>query len=81
MTGTFNGSLSPESHNYFFIKLKSVVLSYTDRLSYMLPQATTTDEVDLLNLFVKYLPTDVTDQQLFTLFRPFGEIVSSKVMV
>ncbi|KAA6379712.1 MAG: putative elav G [Streblomastix strix] len=39
------------------------------------------NQTDRLNLFVKYLPNDVTDEELYELFSPFGEIVSSKVMI
>ncbi|KAK2964061.1 putative Sex-lethal like protein [Blattamonas nauphoetae] len=37
--------------------------------------------VDLQNLFVKYIPNNYTDSDLKHLFQPFGEIVSSKIMV
>ncbi|KAA6404447.1 MAG: putative CBN-EXC-7 protein [Streblomastix strix] len=39
------------------------------------------DDFDRQNLFVKYLPNGVTDEDLYNLFAPFGEIVSSKVMI
>jgi RNA recognition motif-containing protein len=39
------------------------------------------DRVDRLNIFVKHLPNDITAAHLYRLFSPFGEIVSTKVMV
>lgn len=38
-------------------------------------------QVDNTNVFVKYLPADVDDSRLRSLFSPFGSIVSAKVMV
>jgi polyadenylate-binding protein len=38
-------------------------------------------ETDRCNIFVKYLPTTLTDTGLYSLFSQFGEIVSCKVMV
>jgi len=40
-----------------------------------------TSSLDQSNVFVKYLPPELTDSSLHSLFQPFGEIVSSKVMV
>ena len=37
--------------------------------------------MDATNVFIKYLPTDMTNTGLFTLFSQFGEITSCKVMV
>lgn len=37
--------------------------------------------LDSCNVFVKYLPPELNDSGLHLLFSPFGEIVSSKVMV
>eukprot|EP00741_Cyanophora_paradoxa_P015721 tig00020904_g15177.t1 len=37
--------------------------------------------LDRQNVFVKYLPSELTDQGLYQLFSPFGGIVSAKVMV
>lgn len=37
--------------------------------------------MDATNVFIKYLPTDLTNTGLFTLFSQFGEITSCKVMV
>jgi RNA recognition motif-containing protein len=37
--------------------------------------------LDQSNVFVKYLPPELNDAGLHNLFSPFGEIVSSKVMV
>lgn len=37
--------------------------------------------LDQTNVFVKYLPSELDDEGLRELFSPFGEIVSSKVMV
>lgn len=33
------------------------------------------------NVFVKFLPSDITDETLNQLFSRFGKIISSKVMV
>mmetsp|Transcript_8290 Transcript_8290/g.13500 ORF Transcript_8290/g.13500 Transcript_8290/m.13500 type:complete len:453 (-) Transcript_8290:163-1521(-) len=41
----------------------------------------TSSNVDQCNVFVKYLPSELTDTGLYTLFAPFGTITSSKVMV
>lgn len=38
-------------------------------------------ELDNLNLFVKYLPYSMNDNSLKGLFDTFGTIVSAKVMV
>jgi RNA recognition motif-containing protein len=38
-------------------------------------------EVDSCNVFIKYLPPEVTDSGLYAIFSPFGEIVSCKVML
>jgi len=37
--------------------------------------------MDATNVFIKYLPTDLTNTGLFTIFSQFGEITSCKVMV
>lgn len=37
--------------------------------------------IDSTNVFVKYLPLELTNTGLFTLFSQFGEIKSCKVMV
>jgi len=39
------------------------------------------NSLDQSNVFVKYLPPELVDSGLHQLFEPFGEIVSSKVMV
>jgi len=39
------------------------------------------DSLDRCNVFVKYLPPDLTDDGLHALFQPFGDIISAKVMV
>ena len=36
---------------------------------------------DECNVFVKYLPSEVTDSGLYALFSPHGDIVSCKVML
>jgi len=36
---------------------------------------------DKCNVFVKYLPPEVTDTGMYAMFSPFGEILSCKVMV
>jgi len=38
-------------------------------------------EKDTSNVFIKYLPPELTDTGLYTLFAAFGEIESCKVMV
>eukprot|EP00002_Diphylleia_rotans_P026133 TRINITY_DN519_c0_g2_i1.p1 TRINITY_DN519_c0_g2~~TRINITY_DN519_c0_g2_i1.p1 ORF type:complete len:602 (-),score=117.51 TRINITY_DN519_c0_g2_i1:1811-3616(-) len=38
-------------------------------------------QVDPCNVFVKYLPADMSDDGLAELFQPFGDIISAKVMV
>eukprot|EP01127_Copromyxa_protea_P018669 TRINITY_DN5928_c0_g1_i1.p1 TRINITY_DN5928_c0_g1~~TRINITY_DN5928_c0_g1_i1.p1 ORF type:complete len:458 (-),score=67.76 TRINITY_DN5928_c0_g1_i1:25-1398(-) len=38
-------------------------------------------EVDSCNVFIKYLPPEVTDSGLYAMFSPCGEIVSCKVML
>eukprot|EP01129_Flabellula_baltica_P002565 TRINITY_DN12377_c0_g1_i1.p1 TRINITY_DN12377_c0_g1~~TRINITY_DN12377_c0_g1_i1.p1 ORF type:complete len:238 (+),score=52.60 TRINITY_DN12377_c0_g1_i1:63-776(+) len=38
-------------------------------------------EYDETNVFIKYIPKEVTDTGLYSLFSEFGEIVSCKVMV
>ena len=37
--------------------------------------------LDQTNIFVKYLPADIDDDGLRNLFEPYGEIISSKVMI
>lgn len=37
--------------------------------------------LDHTNVFVKYLPADIDDEGLRQLFTPYGEIISSKVMI
>lgn len=37
--------------------------------------------MDATNVFIKYLPTDLTNAGLYTLFSQFGDITSCKVMV
>ncbi|EFA80338.1 RNA recognition motif-containing protein RRM [Heterostelium album PN500] len=46
-------------------------------------QSTSPDllEKDQTNVFVKYLPNEYGDYELFTLFSPFGKVMSAKVMV
>jgi RNA recognition motif-containing protein len=39
------------------------------------------DDIDRCNVFIKYLPPEVTDTGLYAMFSPFGEIISCKVMV
>lgn len=39
------------------------------------------DVVDSCNVFIKYLPHEVTDSGLYAMFSPFGEVVSCKVML
>lgn len=39
------------------------------------------DEAELSNVFIKFLPSEVNDAGLYSLFSQFGEIVSCKVMV
>lgn len=36
---------------------------------------------DTMNIFVKFLPPDVDDAQLYELFSSFGNIISVKVML
>lgn len=38
-------------------------------------------DLDSCNLFVKYLPSNLTDDDLYNLFKEFGEIISSKIMI
>ncbi|KAM9983327.1 hypothetical protein ACTFIY_000060 [Dictyostelium cf. discoideum] len=38
-------------------------------------------EVDICNVFVKYLPCNFSEKELYDLFEQFGEIVNTKVMV
>jgi RNA recognition motif-containing protein len=38
-------------------------------------------ELDQTNVFVKYLPAELDDAGLKDLFAPYGDIISSKVMV
>lgn len=38
-------------------------------------------KVDLTNVFVKFLPSNVGDSELAEIFSPFGKIVSVKVIV
>jgi len=40
-----------------------------------------TGVLDQCNVFVKYLPSDVTDSVLYTMFADFGKIISAKVMI
>ena len=37
--------------------------------------------LDDCNVFVKYLPHDLTDTDFYKMFKGFGTIVSSKIMV
>ncbi|KAK2948449.1 putative Polyadenylate-binding protein [Blattamonas nauphoetae] len=37
--------------------------------------------LDYTNLFVKYLPSEILDEDLYNLFLPYGPIISAKVMV
>jgi len=37
--------------------------------------------LDECNVFVKYLPAELTEQEFYSLFSPFGDVVSSKIMV
>ncbi|KYR01017.1 hypothetical protein DLAC_02099 [Tieghemostelium lacteum] len=37
--------------------------------------------VDDCNVFVKYLPCDYTEKELYKLFEPYGSIINTKVMV
>lgn len=37
--------------------------------------------LDQCNVFVKYLPPNLTESKFYNLFKEFGEIVSSKIMV
>jgi RNA recognition motif-containing protein len=37
--------------------------------------------LDDCNVFVKYLPHDLTDRDFYKMFKVFGTIVSSKIMV
>jgi RNA recognition motif-containing protein len=39
------------------------------------------NQKDPCNVFIKYLPPELTDSGLYSLFVRFGEIVSCKVMV
>jgi RNA recognition motif-containing protein len=39
------------------------------------------NQKDPCNVFIKYLPPELTDSGLYSLFLRFGEIVSCKVMV
>jgi RNA recognition motif-containing protein len=49
------------------------------------PETKNTDQqttyLDHTNVFVKYLPGDIDNEGLRTLFAPYGEIISSKVMI
>lgn len=38
-------------------------------------------DVDDCNVFVKYLPPEFSDEELYDLFAPFGKIISAKVMI
>eukprot|EP01120_Amphizonella_sp_Union-15-10_P006726 TRINITY_DN21_c6_g1_i1.p1 TRINITY_DN21_c6_g1~~TRINITY_DN21_c6_g1_i1.p1 ORF type:complete len:328 (-),score=64.68 TRINITY_DN21_c6_g1_i1:125-1108(-) len=38
-------------------------------------------QLDECNVFVKYLPAELTELEFYALFSPFGEVVSSKIMV
>jgi hypothetical protein len=40
-----------------------------------------TPYLDRTNVFVKYLPAEIDDEGLRALFAPYGEIISSKVMI
>ena len=40
-----------------------------------------TTKLDTSNVFVKFLPIGMDDEQLSKLFSPFGTIVSAKVML
>ena len=37
--------------------------------------------IDYCNVFIKYLPTELTDSGLYTMFSDYGEVISCKVMV
>eukprot|EP01121_Diplochlamys_sp_Union-15-3_P003717 TRINITY_DN13654_c0_g1_i1.p1 TRINITY_DN13654_c0_g1~~TRINITY_DN13654_c0_g1_i1.p1 ORF type:complete len:299 (-),score=48.08 TRINITY_DN13654_c0_g1_i1:72-968(-) len=37
--------------------------------------------LDLCNVFVKYLPSELTESQFHELFVPFGHVISSKIMI
>jgi len=37
--------------------------------------------VDSLNVFIKFLPPQLTDEEFRQLFSSFGDVVSSKIMV
>lgn len=39
------------------------------------------NSLDQTNVFVKYLPADIDDEGLRSLFSSYGEIISSKVMI
>eukprot|EP01124_Arcella_intermedia_P024134 TRINITY_DN3999_c0_g2_i1.p1 TRINITY_DN3999_c0_g2~~TRINITY_DN3999_c0_g2_i1.p1 ORF type:complete len:492 (-),score=102.08 TRINITY_DN3999_c0_g2_i1:51-1526(-) len=39
------------------------------------------DDIDACNVFIKFLPPEVTDTGLYAMFSPFGNIKSCKVMV
>lgn len=45
------------------------------------PSGVSEQRFDPCNVFVKFLHPELTDKQLYTLFAPFGTIVSSKIMV
>ncbi|EFA85409.1 hypothetical protein PPL_02412 [Heterostelium album PN500] len=38
-------------------------------------------DVDECNVFVKFLPCEYTERDLFNLFQPYGDIVNTKVMI
>jgi RNA recognition motif-containing protein len=45
------------------------------------PKSPRHSQLDECNVFVKYLPADLTEEQFFDLFKEFGPIVSSKIMI
>lgn len=45
------------------------------------PMHTPLGSLDDCNVFVKYLPHDLTDRDFYKMFKVFGTIVSSKIMV
>lgn len=54
---------------------------YSVFILYLLMANNSVAPLDECNVFVKYLPSDLTDQDFYKLFSPFGEIISSKIMV
>jgi RNA recognition motif-containing protein len=45
------------------------------------PRDGVVDDVDAHNVFIKFLPTTLTDSGLYALFSQFGDIKSCRVMV